>query len=276
MKKFLLSIFASAAIFTASNAQLNNLNVGDVAPNFTVTDIHGNAHTLSAYAGKWVVVDLYAYWCGPCAAVAPTINSFYKKYGCNGYDVIVLSVEYEGTQQQTEDFETANGGDLNYPTPSASGLAGGGAAVHTAYGPAAYPTIILIGPDGLVKNEDIWPISGVSTLEAAITSAGGSAALVVNTCGSLAIEEMAFADLNVYPNPSNGELTIQLASPNADVISIEVYDLIGAKVWEQTEVNVVGGQNSISLSIPSITSGHYILKAANSKGNVISQAIQIK
>jgi hypothetical protein len=82
--------------------------------------------------------------------------------------------------------------------------------------------------------------------------------------------------LNVYPNPSNGEVTIQLASPNADVISIEVYDLIGAKVWKQTEVNVVGGQNSISLSIPSITSGHYILKAANTNGNVISQAIQIK
>ena len=276
MKKFLLSIFASAAIMTASNAQLNNLNVGDVAPNFTVTDIHGNSHTLSTYAGKWVIIDLYAYWCGPCAAVAPTINSFYKKYGCNSYDVVVLSIEYEGTHQQTVDFETANGGDLSLPTPSISGLDGGGAAVHSAYGPAAYPTILLVGPDGLVKNEDIWPISGVTTLETAISNAGGSAALVVNDCGALAVEEMAFSDLNVFPNPSNGEVTIQLASPNADVIAIEVYDLIGAKVWEQREVSVVGGQNSISLAISNATSGHYILKASNANENVISQAIQIK
>lgn len=276
MKKILLSLFALAAISTASNAQLNNLNVGDVAPNFTGTDIHGNSHTLSAYAGKWVIVDLFAYWCGPCAAVAPTINSFYKKYGCNGYDVIMLSVEYEGTHQQTVDFENANGGDLNYPTPSISGLDGGGGTIHTAYGPAAYPTIILIGPDGLIKNEDIWPISGVSTLENAVTSAGGSAALVVNNCDALAIEELTISDLNVYPNPSNGEVTLQISSPNSDVLSIEVYDLIGAKVWSQNEVNVAGGQNEIALSITNITSGHYILKASNTNGNIVSQAIQIK
>ena len=58
------------------------------------------------------------------AAVAPTVNEFYKKYGCNAYDVIVLSVEYEGTTQQTVDFENANGGDqLSH---SVSGLDGGG------------------------------------------------------------------------------------------------------------------------------------------------------
>ena len=89
-------------------------------------------------------------------AVTPTTLSF-------------LSVEYEGTTQQTVDFENANGGDLNFPTPTASGLDGGGGAVHSAYGPAAYPTIFLVGPDGLIKNEDIWPISGVSTFENAFS-----------------------------------------------------------------------------------------------------------
>ncbi len=118
MKQNFYTLLASLLFIPfVSNSQLNNYSAGDAAPDFTVTDIHGQSHTLSDYAGKWVMVDLYAYWCGPCAAVAPTINEFYKKYGCNAYDVIVLSVEYEGTTQQTVDFENANGGDLNFPTP---------------------------------------------------------------------------------------------------------------------------------------------------------------
>ena len=36
-----------------SNAQLNNFSAGDAAPDFTVTDIHGQTHTLSDYSGKW-------------------------------------------------------------------------------------------------------------------------------------------------------------------------------------------------------------------------------
>lgn len=276
MKKILLSILTAALCSVTSYAQLGNFNVGNDAPDFTVTDIHGNIHTLSDYSGKWVVIDLFAYWCGPCAAVSPTINDFYKKYGCNGYDIVVLSIEYEGTHQQTVDFENANGGDASYPTPTASGLAGGGGAVHSAYGPAAYPTIFLVGPDGKIKNEDIWPISGVETFENAITAAGGSAALVVNNCSALEIEELTLTDVTIYPNPSNGTFNLGLTSPNSDVLNIEVFDLIGSKVWEKKDVAIVDGSNQIILSMNELNYGQYILKASTVSGSSIMKAIQIK
>lgn len=59
MKKLLLSLamFASVGAF----AQLQGHNVGDNAPNFTGTDMDGNTHSLSQYAGKYIILDLFAY-----------------------------------------------------------------------------------------------------------------------------------------------------------------------------------------------------------------------
>ena len=103
------------------------------------------------------------------AAHAPYFTEVYNLYGCNGGDVIFMSMEYEGTWDQTHDFEVANAGDN--PAPAISGAEGGGFAVHGDYSIQAYPTFILIDPEWNVVEQDIWPMS-VEILDDVLQSYG--------------------------------------------------------------------------------------------------------
>ena len=53
----------------------------ETVPDFTVYDLEGNAHRLSEFRGKPVILNFWASWCGPCKSEMPTFDAKYQEYG---------------------------------------------------------------------------------------------------------------------------------------------------------------------------------------------------
>jgi cytochrome c biogenesis protein CcmG, thiol:disulfide interchange protein DsbE len=66
---------------------------GNLAPDFTLTDLDGHKLTLSDYRGKVVLLDFWATWCGPCRTEIPHFVEMQNKYGPQGFQVIGISMD---------------------------------------------------------------------------------------------------------------------------------------------------------------------------------------
>ena len=75
-----------------------------VAPDFTVYDREGNAVKLSDYAGKPIVLNFWASWCGPCQSEMP---DFQEKFEALGEDIQFLMVNMTDGSRETVDIASA-------------------------------------------------------------------------------------------------------------------------------------------------------------------------
>ena len=153
MKQLLLFI-ACGFTFLPLQAQLEN---GSIAPDFTVTDINGNTHSLSAYLaeGKTVIMDISATWCSPCWDYhnSGALETLYRTYGKAGSDeVVVLFVEGDGNTPLESLYGISDVNDTwgNWIEHSSFPIIDN-AALGQLYDIKYFPTIFRICPDGIVS-----------------------------------------------------------------------------------------------------------------------------
>lgn len=115
---------------------------------FEGTDSTGRAVKLSDYVGKgrYVLVDFWASWCGPCRQETPVVAAAYEKYKNRGLEVLGLFVWDKPTNlgKAVKDLH------IGWPQ-----IIDSNDTVRDLYGVNGIPHIMLIGPDGTILARDL-------------------------------------------------------------------------------------------------------------------------
>jgi thiol-disulfide isomerase/thioredoxin len=135
-------LLAGASLAAASHACPAQSLIGKQAPAFIRRDLGGRSIVLDSLRGKVVLLNFWATWCAPCQTEMPIFDSWQRKYGPRGFQVIGISMD--------DDSETARKLverlRISYP------VAMGDAELGERYGRVlGLPKTFLIGRDGKVQ-----------------------------------------------------------------------------------------------------------------------------
>jgi thiol-disulfide isomerase/thioredoxin len=79
--------------FLKNVAKLNGAAIGSPAPEIAYQTPAGETLTLSSLKGKYILIDFWASWCGPCRRENPTVVRIYNKYKEKGFEILGVSLD---------------------------------------------------------------------------------------------------------------------------------------------------------------------------------------
>ncbi len=143
MKHFLLIV--SALIFTAT-AQAKDLKPysGEALSDFTLSDMAANAHTLSHYRGKVVMVNFWATYCGPCIKEMPSMQRLKDKLNGKAFEILAIDMAEE--KADVSAFLQRHKIAVNFPI-----LLDTEGEVIEQWMVSAVPTTFIIDPQGKIR-----------------------------------------------------------------------------------------------------------------------------
>ncbi|RAJ08250.1 peroxiredoxin [Chitinophaga skermanii] len=134
----------------ADPSLVNRLKAGDKAPGFTLPDVNGKNVSLSDYKGKYLFIDFWASWCGPCLPQIPFLQDAYAKYKNQNFAMLAVSMD----SKRAAWVDAIAKHKLSWT--NVSSLKGWADTTAAAYGVTYIPSNVLINPEGVVIARDLY------------------------------------------------------------------------------------------------------------------------
>ena len=133
---------------------------GEPSPDVTLTLLDGSPLRLSDLRGRVVVVNFWASWCEPCRAEMPELQAYWDAAQRAGEQTTIIGVGVRtDVDKNARDFVEAGG--FTYPIGRDTNTDQPGIGpIESAFGiPSAYPSTVVIGPDGIVDGFQLGPLT---------------------------------------------------------------------------------------------------------------------
>lgn len=122
-----------------------DFKVGSEAYAFILPDLNGRKVNLKDYRGKYVLLDFWASWCGPCRREIPAVVTLYKNFRGKNFEIIGISLD-----KNSSDWKKAVQ-EMKMKWPQVSDLQGWNSEVARKYNIHAIPATVLLNPEGKVE-----------------------------------------------------------------------------------------------------------------------------
>ena len=133
--------------FAIQMENIKNSTVGGQAHDFTLEDVNGKKYSLKDYRGKYVLLDFWASWCGPCIQMMPHLKEVKEKYKNKDFEIISISADTERKNW----VRKLNSIKMTWPSLINEGVGAPGATtIVDKYTANSLPTMIIVDKSGKI------------------------------------------------------------------------------------------------------------------------------